>query len=89
MVNGTAYVNSAVIGNLNASVITTGQFTGDRIAARSLKADHLSTEAIDAISIAARNVTIVNADGSKTVQTGGLTEFYYPNGKIAMRMGTK
>ncbi|MDC5355693.1 carbohydrate binding domain-containing protein [Acinetobacter baumannii] len=89
VVNGTAYVNSAVIGNLNASVITTGQFTGDRIAARTLKADHLSTDAIDAIAVSARNVTITASDGSKTVQTGGLTEIFYPNGQLGIRLGIK
>ncbi|WP_457795220.1 phage tail tip fiber protein, partial [Acinetobacter baumannii] len=89
VVNGTAYVNSAVIGNLSASSITTGQFTGDRIAARTLKADHLSAEAIDAIAVQARNVTITAPDGSKTVQTGGLTEIFYPNGQLGIRLGIK
>ncbi|EOD6067747.1 interleukin-like EMT inducer domain-containing protein [Acinetobacter baumannii] len=89
IVNGTTYVNNAIIGNLSASSITTGQFTGDRIAARTLKADHLSAAAIDAIAVQARNVTITAPDGSKTVSTGGLTEIFYPNGQLGIRLGIK
>ncbi|HAV2962718.1 TPA: hypothetical protein JH903_003115 [Acinetobacter baumannii] len=89
VVNGVTAINDAIIGNLSASKITTGQFTGDRIAARTLKADHLSAEAIDAIAVSARNVTITAADGSKTVQTGGLTEIFYPNGQLGIRLGIR
>ncbi|MDW2811529.1 carbohydrate binding domain-containing protein [Acinetobacter baumannii] len=89
VVNGVTAINDAIIGNLSASKITTGQFTGDRIAARTLKADHLSAEAIDAIAVSARNVTITAADGSKTVQTGGLTEIFYPNGQLGIRIGIR
>ncbi|HCW6388605.1 TPA: carbohydrate binding domain-containing protein [Acinetobacter baumannii] len=89
IVNGVTAINDAIIGNLSASKITTGQFTGDRIAARTLKADHLSAEAIDAIAVSARNVTITASDGSKTVQTGGLTEIFYPNGQLGIRLGIK
>lgn len=89
IVNGVTAINDAIIGNLSASKITTGQFTGDRIAARTLKADHLSAEAIDAIAVSARNVTITAADGSKQVQTGGLTEFFYPNGQLGIRLGIR
>nr|WP_322783549.1 phage tail protein [Acinetobacter colistiniresistens] len=59
------------------------------IAAKTIKTDHLSAEAIDAVAVKARNVTITSPDGSKTVQEGGLTEMFYPGGTLAVRIGIK
>ncbi|ENU92110.1 hypothetical protein F971_01997 [Acinetobacter vivianii] len=89
IVNGTTHINDAIIGTLNASKVTVGQMHGDRIAARTLRADHLSANAIEAIAVSARNVTITAPDGSRTVQTGGLTEIFYPNGQLGIRLGVR
>ncbi|WP_052209183.1 interleukin-like EMT inducer domain-containing protein, partial [Acinetobacter sp. A47] len=80
VVDGRTVISDAIIGNLSANKITTGQMHGDRITARTLRADHLTTQALEAIAISARNVTITAPDGSKTVQTGGMTQIFYPNG---------
>ncbi|ENW92740.1 TipJ family phage tail tip protein [Acinetobacter dispersus] len=89
IVNGTTHINDAIIGTLNASKVTVGQMHGDRIAARTLRADHLNAAAIEAIAVSARNITITAPDGSRTVQTGGLTEVFYPHGQIGIRFGVR
>lgn len=80
-------VDNAKISNLSAEKINAGFLNADRIKAGSLNADKLSAAAIDTISISAHNGTFTAADGSRTVVTGGLTEIYYPNNKLAVKLG--
>lgn len=60
---------------------------GGSIVANSISADKISADAIETISLNARNGTFTASDGSKTVINGGLTQIYYPNGKLAIKMG--
>ena len=62
---------------------------GGKIYTNSITANQISTVAIDTIALKARNGTFTAADGSKTVINGGLTEVYYPNGNIAIRLGVR
>ena len=60
---------------------------GGKIYANSITANQISTAAIDTIALQARNGTFTAADGSKTVINGGLTQVFYPNGKVAVKLG--
>lgn len=60
---------------------------GGTIVANSISADKISAAAIETISLNARNGTFTAADGSKTVINGGLTQVFYPNGKVAVKLG--
>lgn len=56
----------------------------------SIKLTHIDTASIGSLSALSANLgtfTTTAADGSKTVISGAKTEVYYPNGKIALRMG--
>lgn len=56
----------------------------------SIKLAHIDTASIGSLSALSANLgtfTTTAADGSKTVISGAKTEVYYPNGKIALRMG--
>lgn len=82
-----ATIGNAKISDLDASKITAGFINAARIQAGTLSADKLSSAAIETISLNARNGTFTAADGSKTVINGGLTQVFYPNGKVAVKLG--
>lgn len=56
----------------------------------SIKLAHIDTASIGSLSALSANLgafVSTGADGSKTVVTGSKTEVFYPNGRIAVRMG--
>jgi len=57
---------------------------------QSVKLAHLDTASIGSLSALSANLgrlETVAADGAKTVMTGGKTEVFYPNGRLAIKIG--
>lgn len=82
-----AAITDAKIFNLNAGKINAGTLDAERIAASSITADKLSAAAIDAISVKAREWTVVAANGTVVKQQGSLYEVRNSSGNLLVRMG--
>lgn len=84
----------AVLGNasgvpttIGSEGIMTGAVTADKIEAGSITAAKLSADVISAMSIQTTNFTATASDGSKTNVDGTGVKVYYPNGKLAIKIG--
>ena len=56
----------------------------------SINLTHINTASINSLSALSANLgrlETVAADGAKTVMTGGKTEVFYPNGRLAIKIG--
>lgn len=82
-----AAITDAKIYNLNAGKINAGTLDAARIGARSITAEKLTVEAIDAISIQAREWTVVAPNGTIVKQQGSLYEVRNSSNNLLVRMG--
>ena len=70
----------------NGTVIPAGLYV-DNLMMAEVNAEKINAESISAISANLGRFESVSPDGSKQVITGSKTEIFYPNGKVALRMG--
>lgn len=82
-----AAITDAKIYNLNAGKINAGTLDAARIGARTITAEKLTVEAIDAISIEAREWTVVAPNGTIVKQQGSLYEVRNSSNNLLVRMG--
>lgn len=70
----------------NGTVIPAGLYI-DNLILGDIDAKKINAQSISAISANLGRFESVSPDGSKQVITGSKTEIFYPNGKVALRMG--
>lgn len=82
-----AAITDAHVANMNAAKINAGILDAARIGARTITAEKLTVDAIDAISIQAREWTVVAPNGTIVKQQGSLYEVRNSSNNLLVRMG--